>query len=119
MIHSIPPPHVQATVTHGLLLSPYWWTWLAYLIVLPMAYALMPGQLRESVKALYAPVGRFLARLRVTLACGWYLAVVLLSGAFLVPLWGFRWDNWPQDGDEGYRQPRRLAYMGFDTPIKT
>ena len=49
----------------GLLNSPYWWTWLAYLIVLPMAWILMPGQLRGSVKALWAPVAAFLSRLSV------------------------------------------------------
>ena len=119
MVSNIPWTAPAPPAPAGLLLSPDWWVWLAYLLVLPMAWCLMPGQLRESVKALWAPVGQFFAGLHVTLACGWYLAVVLLSGAFLVPLWGFRWDNWPQDGDEGYRQPRRLAYMGFDTPIKT
>ena len=29
MISSIPPPHVQATVTHGVLQSPDWCGWLA------------------------------------------------------------------------------------------
>lgn len=63
MIHSIPPPHVQATVTHGVLQSPDWWVWLAYLLVLPMAWILMPGQLRESAKSLWEPWGRWIARL--------------------------------------------------------
>jgi membrane protein implicated in regulation of membrane protease activity len=100
-----------------LLASPYWWTWLAYLLVLPLAYALMPGQLRESVKALWAPVGAFLSRLSVR----WLWEGVLFAAytCFVIVLKPITWDNWPQDGDEGYRQPRRLAYMGFDTPIKT
>ena len=65
---AIPFTAPVAPTPHGLLASPYWWTWLAYLIVLPMAYALMPGQLRESVKALWEPVGRWIASVGALLA---------------------------------------------------
>jgi len=94
MIHSIPPPHVQSTVTHGLLLSPYWWTWLAYLIVLPMAWILMPGQLRGSVKALWAPVAAFLSRCSVLMEV---LRVLVGFTCCMGLLEALRWDNWPED----------------------
>ena len=109
-VYNIPYTAPQATVTHGVLQSPDWWIWLAYLIVLPMAYALMPGQLRESVKALWAPVGAFLSRLSVR----WlWEGVFAAYTCFVIVLKPITWDNWPQDGDEGYRQPRRLAFRGF------
>ena len=116
MISSIPFTAPVAPTPHGLRASPYWWTWLAYLLVLPMAYALMPGQLRESVKALWAPVAAFLSRCSVLMEV---LRVLVGFTCCMGLAEALRWDNWPQDGDEGYRQPRRLAYMGFDTPIKT
>ena len=116
MVSNIPWTAPAPPAPAGLLLSPYWWTWLAYLMVLPMAYALMPGQLRESVKALWAPVAAFLSRCSVLMEV---LRVLVGFTCCMGLAEALRWDNWPQDGDEGYRQPRRLAYMGFDTPIKT
>ena len=113
-MHSIPftAPHV--IVTHGVLQSPEWWIWLAYLIVLPMAYALMPGQLRESVKALWAPVGAFLSRLSCLWLWGRYFVWSALGGAFLLHFAGFPPSN-PPDDNEPTRpvHPLRLAFRGF------
>ena len=115
-MNSIPYTAPFTPTPHGLLLSPDWWTWLAYGLVLPMACALMPGQLRESVKALWAPVAAFLSRCSVLMEV---LRILVGFTCCMGLVEALRWDNWPQDGDEGYRQSRRLAYLGFDTPIKT
>ena len=113
------PYAAPVTVSHGgLLASPDWWYPLAYGLVLLMALLSVPGQARESAKALWAPAAAFLRRLYVPWLwgrlCSWYA----LSGAFLAPLWGFRWDNWPED-DVPDEQKRRLAYPGFDRPVLT
>ena len=116
MVSNIPYMAQAAPVDHGLLQSPGWWVWLAYLMVLPLAWCLMPGQLRESIKALWAPVAAFLSRCSVLMEV---LRVLVGFTCCMGLVEAVRWDNWPEDGDEDYRQPRRLAYMGFDTPIKT
>ena len=116
MISSIPYTAPFAPTPHGLLLSPDWWTWLAYGLVLTLAARFMPTGLRESVKALYAPMGAFLSRCSVLMEV---LRILVGFTCCMGLVEDLRWDNWPEDGDEGYRQPRRLAYLGFDTPIKT
>ena len=116
MIHSIPPPHVQATVTHGVLQSPDLIWWLAYLLVLPLAWCLMPGQMLESAKALWEPVGRWIAALHALLDLGlWGWAPLCVLEAFKAA----RWDNWPDDNEWPDEQKRRLAYLGFDRPFLT
>ena len=60
------PYHAPAeTATHGYLQSPDWWVPLAYGVVALLALCCVPGQMRESIKALWAPVGAFLRRLYV------------------------------------------------------
>ena len=94
MMHSIPFTAPIAPTPHGLLASPYWWTWLAYLLVLPAAWCLMPGQLRESVKALWAPVAAFLSRCSVLMEV---LRVLVGFTCCMGLVEALRWDNWPED----------------------
>ena len=67
LLHSIPPPHVQATVTYGALNSPDWWIWLAYGLVLTLAACFMPTGLRESCRALWEPWKGWIAGLSALL----------------------------------------------------
>ena len=110
MISSIPFTAPIAPTPHGLLASPYWWTWLAYLMVLPLAWCLMPGQLRESAKTLWAPVGRWIARL----SAPWlWVSLFALSVCLCVlePHLCWWWGIWPMI--EIREQRRRLAFRGF------
>ena len=94
MVSSIPYTAHAAPTPHGLLASPDWWTWLAYLMVLPLAWCLMPGQLRESVKALWAPVAAFLSRCSVLMEV---LRVLVGFTCCMGLVEAVRWDNWPED----------------------
>ena len=114
MMRSIPFTAPVAPTPHGLLASTYWWTWLAYLIVLPMAYALMPGQLRESVKALWAPVGAFFAAFHAPLAVGLWGWVVL---GVLRPFRGLL--GAVKDLTLVVEQLLRLGYIGYRRPVLT
>ena len=103
----------------GLLYAPDLIWWLYGAIVLTLALFLMPGQLRESIKALYAPLGSFLR----SLCCPWLWAGVFvhsfLAGAYrgcenisLAFLWNLI--------DWGREQLRRLAvFWGFEQPCLT
>ena len=93
MIHNISWTAPIEPAPHGLLQSPDWWVWLAYLIVLPAAWCLMPGQMRESVKALWAPVRRWLAGLHWPSRVEWVFALTCDFGVIRPLLW----DNWPED----------------------
>ena len=108
-LHSIPPPE-HVTAAHGLLASPDWWVWLAYALVLALAVLCMPTGLLGSIKALWEPWGRWIARLSclsaildglivftccfgvVAVWCGWLVPVV--DGP--KPLRGYR------TADDGY-----------------
>ena len=117
-MNSIPytAPHPGLLYAPGLDLA----TWALYAIVGLVAIFLMPGQLRESVGRLWAPLGAFLAGLCWPLAVAGCWAWVRLSGAVLVPIRPEQWGDWPDpDGDVPDEQPRRLAYMGFLPPILT
>ena len=79
----------------GLLYAPGtdWANWAMIAIVAVAVWCLMPGQLKESAKALWAPVGRFLRSLRAPLAVGWWGWMVLCvlrereMGYFMVIFW--------------------------------
>ena len=79
-----PAPHA------GLLYAPGtdWANWAMIAIVAVAVWCLMPGQLKESAKALWAPVGRWLAALRAPLAVGWWGWMVL---CVLRPMWAVLW----------------------------
>ena len=111
------PYHAPAeTATHGYLQSPDWWVPLAYGVVALLALCCVPGQMRESIKALWAPVGAFLRRLYVPWLWGGLFVWSAFSGAFLAPfrvlesIFRVVW-SW------GRERLRRLAYPGFDRPI--
>ena len=88
-LYSIPPPHA-VTVTHGgLLNAPMtdWLTWMITGLAMLAGWFLVPGQLRESAIALFAPVRRFLR----SLCCPWLWEGVFvqsfLAGAYRGDLW--------------------------------
>ena len=118
MIHSIPWTAPTQPAPAGLLNSPDWWYPLAYAFVLLLALVLMPGQLRESLRPLWAPVGRWIASLSAPWLWEGLFLWSALSGAFLAPLrvlesiFRVVW-SW------GRSQLRRLAYLGYETPILT
>lgn len=119
VLYSIPPPHAVTTSPHGLLASPDLWVWAFYAIVGLAALCLMPTGLWESAKALYAPVGRFLAGLHVTCLWDGLFVWAKLSGAFLRPLKTF-WDDRPEDQDEmDAKWPTVSADNGFRMPVLT
>ena len=118
-LYSIPPPHAVTTAPHGLLNSPDLWVWAFYAIVGLAALCLMPTGLRESAKALYAPVGRFLAGLRVTCLWDGLFVWAKLSGAFLKHMQPCKWDNWPEEDEDTEEQLLRMAYRGFPERLQT
>jgi hypothetical protein len=119
MISSIPYAEPAAPVAHGLLNLPAT-DLLGYVLIGLVALAglfLMPGQLRESLASLWAPVGRALAALR----CPW-----LWMGAFaLVPLLAALRPILVILGSVAILMVStvvlmvRLAYSGFDRPVLT
>ena len=82
------PPHAPHA---GLLYAPGtdWANWAMIAIVAVAVWCLMPGQLKESAKALWAPVGRFLRSLRAPLAVGWWGWMVLGVLRRNWPFYGF------------------------------
>ena len=104
-----PAPHA------GLLYAPGtdWANWAMIAIVAVAVWCLMPGQLKESAKALWAPVGRFLRSLRAPLAVGWWGWMVLgVLEAKLAVLWfleDIAEQVFPRWGSAGFR--------GFMVPI--
>ena len=120
MIHNIPWTAPTQPAPAGLLASDGWWYPLAYAFVLMLTLVLMPGQLRESIRPLWAPVGRFLRRLYVPwLWAGLYClsCVGLAYTPILCVLWGDydRWSGCPWHRE----QLRRLGFPGFVPPIVT
>jgi hypothetical protein len=118
-LHSIPPAAPSLTVSHGLLYTPMQDVFFALggAIIAFACLWLLPGQFRESVKALWAPVCAFLSRL----CCPWLWKGVFIAGRFLcvlVPIRPGQWGDWPNpDGED--EQLLRLAFLGFRTPILT
>jgi hypothetical protein len=116
-LHSIPAPAIHAQAHAGLLNSPDLVTWLAYALVLTLAAFCMPTGLRESAKALWAPVGRAVA----ALCCPWLWEGCFLwsalSGAFLAPLRVC--EKIFQMWREGIEQLVRLAFCGYPEQIVT
>jgi hypothetical protein len=89
-LYSIPPPVIHEPAQTGLLYASTadLLTWGMALIALA-ALCLMPGQLRESAKALYAPIQRFLCSLCVP--CLWACVLIPLTvlASILCVLWAF------------------------------
>lgn len=114
---SLQPTAQQVTVSHGLLNSPdlLGWLFTAFLIAAGM-FIMLPAA-RESAKALWAPVGRWLAGLSALSALIEGLCGLTCCLCVLRPV---RWDNFPEDEDGQYReQLRRLAYRGFPERLQT
>jgi hypothetical protein len=119
MIANIPYTAPAAPAQAGLLNTPDLLGWLFTAFLIAAGLFIMLPAARDSVKALWAPVGRWLSRLRCPWAWEGMFVWSAFSGAFLRPLKTF-WDNFPEDEDGQYReQLRRLAYMGFIPPILT
>ena len=118
-LHNIPYTAPAAPAQAGLLNSPdlLGWIFTAFLIGAGM-FIMLPAA-RESAKALWAPVGRFLSRLCCPWAWEGCFIWSALSGAFLRPSKTFcgreQWEE-PLLPEE---QPKRLAYLGFIPPILT
>ena len=104
-----PAPHA------GLLYSPDIWNWLAYAVVLAPAAWCMPTGLKDSLRSLWAPVGRWIA----ALCCPWLWEGCFLwtavPGAFLEAFWAFWWASEPQD--EGEEQLVLKGFPGYLVPI--
>jgi hypothetical protein len=116
MISNIPYTAPAAPAQAGLLNSPDLLPWLFTAFLIAAGLFIMLPAARESIRALWAPVGR-------RLCCPWAWEGLFvwsaLSGAFLRPSKTF-WDNFPEDEDGQYReQKRRLAYRGFPERLQT
>jgi len=119
VLHSIPPPHAVTTGHAGWLYTPATdlcaWAW--YALVAVALIWLLPGQLGESIKALWGPVGAWIAALPGLLAMGWWGWMVL--GVLESPrvlenvLPDFLWKT------IGREQLRRLGFPGFIPPETT
>ena len=114
---SLQPAASQVMVNHGLLNSPDM-LGLLFTGVALLSLCIMLGPARESIKALWAPVGRFMAGLHVTGMWEGLFAWAAFSGAFLRPQKTF-WDNWPEDDPDEEEQLLRMAYPGFVPPETT
>ena len=113
MVSNIPWSAPAPPAPAGLLNSPDLVTWLGYGLVLLLAALCMPGQVRESAKALWEPVKDFLARLHVSLLVGWCFTLRYLYGAFLSHLVTLG----IACSDESTRKPCR-GYFNGDTGLK-
>ena len=117
-LHAIPYA-APVTVSHGgLLNSPDWWVPLAYGLVLLLALCCVPGQLRESAKALWAPAAAFLRRLYVP----WLWEGLFIAGSVLCvlrALYGRCQYAYVRCTDAAREQLRRLAFSGFMRPVLT
>lgn len=115
MISSIPWTAPAAPVAHGLLNLPTT-DLLGYVLIGLVALAglfLMPGQLRQSLASLWAPVGAWLARLRVAVAgMGVFIVLGLVAPLRACAIIARDWS-------EGAEQLVRLAFSGFREPVLT
>jgi len=117
--HSIPWAAPVQPAPHGLLNAPITdlLTWGMALIALA-ALCFMPGQLRESAKALYAPIGAFFAALHAPLAfciASWMVLFVLAASemGYFRPLlcvcvvfsMALRWNRCKREGFWGWWPP--------------
>ena len=112
-------PAAPAPAPTGLLNSPSLFPWLFAGVMITAALFLYPGQLWESAKALWAPVGRFLDSLRVTGLWDGLFVWAALSGAFLKHMQPCKWDNWPEEDEDTEEQLLRMAYRGFPERLQT
>ena len=114
-LHNIPYTAPAAPVAHGLLNMPTT-DLLGYVLICLFALVglfLMPGQLRQSLASLWAPVGAWLARLRVAVAgMGVFIVLGLVAPLRACAIIARDWS-------EGTEQLVRLAYSGFDRPVLT
>jgi len=119
-LYSIPSPMMHTPAPEGLFNLPatdlLGWA-LSGLMVLAGLFIGLP-QLRQSAKALWAPVGAFLSRLRCPWAWEGLFVWSALSGAFL-RLSKMFWDDFPEVVIRAVEQLLRLAYPGYDGPILT
>ena len=117
MITNIPYTAPASPLPHpGLLYAPVtdWLGWLITLLAL-CAMPLMTRQGRESLKALWAPVGAFLRSLCCPWACFLWTA---LPGAFLEAVRPVIAPAFLQNSI-GREQLRRLAFSGYMRPVLT
>jgi len=113
-LHAIPWTAPTQPAPAGLLNSPDWWYPLAYAFVLLLALVLMPGQLRESLRPLWAPVGRWIASLSALAVLWlWVWTPLCVLAPILCVLWIIIAVTLVRE------QLRRLAYPGYETPILT
>ena len=121
-LYSIPPPAIHEPAQTGLLYASTadLLTWGMALIALA-ALCFMPGQLRESAKALYAPIGAFFAALHAPLAfciASWMVLFVLAASemGYFRPLlcvcvvfsMALRWNRCKREGFWGWWPPLKV-----------
>ena len=83
-----------------------------------MSLCLMPGQARESIKELWAPVGAFLR----SLCCPWLWEGLFIAGSVLCvlrALYGRCQYAYVRCTDAAREQLRRLAFSGYMRPVLT
>ena len=113
MTINIPWTAPAAPVAHGLLNTPATdlCGWLMTALMVVAALCVLPGELRESIKALWAPVGAFFAAFHAPLAVGLWCWVVLgvLRGLLRAV----------KDLTLVEEQLVRMAYPGYLRPVLT
>ena len=117
MTINIPWTAPAAPVAHGLLNTPATdlCGWLMTALMVVAALCVLPGELRLSIKALWAPVGAFFAAFHAPLAVGlWGFWVVL---GVLRAFWGLL--RAVKDLTLVEKQLLRMAYPGYRRPILT
>jgi hypothetical protein len=116
-LYSIPPPVIHEQAQTGLLYASTadLLTWGMALIALA-ALCLMPGQLQESAKALWRPVGAWIAALCVP--CLW-ACVLLIPLTVLAPILCLLGAFLAFGAVLGSAQELRKGFPGFMQPVPT